>query len=433
VTASAAVSTASRADLRAAWERSDLLFDRLVPGALLARPIRLRQPFLFYLGHLPAFAWNHLWRGALGRSAFAPELDSLFERGIDPPDDATETAEDRAAWPRVEKVLSYRDRVRRELEPVLEEGAVLEVLPMVLEHELMHHETLLYMLQQLPVDQKRAPDRVPAPARARGRSSEPAFVPAGPAVLGAPRGSGFRWDNEHEEHPVFVEAFRVDSLPVTNRAFLAFVEAGGYGERRLWSDDAWRWIERTGRRGPGGWRRGKDGPRVVTLFDERPFAEAEDWPAMVAQCEAAAYARWRGARLPTEAELHRAAFGRPDGPPREHPWGDETPRPEHANLGFRQWEPAPVGAFPAGASGFGVHELVGNGWEWTSTVFAPLPGFAPLPRYPGYSADFFDGRHFVMLGASWATDPRLVRRSFRNWFQAHYPYVFSKFRCVHPA
>jgi len=81
-----------------------------------------------------------------------------------------------------------------------------------------------------------------------------------------------------------------------------------------------------------------------------------------------------------------------------------------------------------------VDELVGNGWEWTETPFGGLPGFTPFLRtYPGYSVDFFDGRHYVLRGASWATDAQLVRRSFRNWFQPHYPYVFSKFRCVHPA
>jgi formylglycine-generating enzyme required for sulfatase activity len=150
-------------------------------------------------------------------------------------------------------------------------------------------------------------------------------------------------------------------------------------------------------------------------------------------CEAAAFARREGARLPSEAEFHRAAFGSPDGGRRQHPWGDAPPSRERGNLGFHFWSPAPVGAFPAGASGFGIHELVGNGWEWTSTAFAPFPGFEPLEGYEGYSADFFDDHHFVMLGGSWATDAALARRSFRNWFQPHYPYVFSKFRCVRDA
>ncbi len=90
----------------------------------------------------------------------------------------------------------------------------------------------------------------------------------------------------------------------------------------------------------------------------------------------------------------------------------------------------PAGSFPRGASAWGVRDLVGNGWEWTSTVFEPFPGFAPMPSYPQYSADFFDGKHYVLKGASPATAKELVRQSFRNWFRATYPYVYAKFRTV---
>jgi formylglycine-generating enzyme required for sulfatase activity len=76
----------------------------------------------------------------------------------------------------------------------------------------------------------------------------------------------------------------------------------------------------------------------------------------------------------------------------------------------------------------GVHDLVGNGWEWTSTVFEPFAGFTPMRSYPEYSADFFDGHHFVMKGASPATARELIRPSFRNWFRGNYPYVYAKFR-----
>jgi formylglycine-generating enzyme required for sulfatase activity len=249
-------------------------------------------------------------------------------------------------------------------------------------------------------------------------------------VLGAPRNGRFRWDNEHEELTVEVPPFRIDALPVTNREFREFLEDGGYGDRRLWSEDGWAWISGHRHRQPGSWATADGTVRVRTALGDRSFDEVADWPASVMHCEAAAFARWRGARLPTEAEYHRAAFATPDGGRREHPWGDEPPGPEHGNLGLRIWSPAPVGSHPAGASAFGVHELVGNGWEWTSTPFGPLPGFRPLEGYEGYSADFFDDQHFVMLGGSWATDPTLVRRSFRNWFRPHYPYMFSKFRCV---
>ena len=112
------------------------------------------------------------------------------------------------------------------------------------------------------------------------------------------------------------------------------------------------------------------------------------------------------------------------------PWGDDAPEERHGSFHFQAASPLPVGSRPDGVSAWGVHELVGNGWEWTCSPFAPFPGFEPMPRYPGYSADFFDGAHFVLLGGSWATDQALLRPSFRNWFQPHYPYVFSKFRCA---
>jgi formylglycine-generating enzyme required for sulfatase activity len=179
------------------------------------------------------------------------------------------------------------------------------------------------------------------------------------------------------------------------------------------------------------WRRARRGWAQQTLFDEVPLDEAGDWPVYVSWAEARAYCAWRGARLPTEPEWHRAAYGAPDGSLRSHPWGEDPPSARHGNFGLRQWSPTPVGRFPDGASAWGALDLVGNGWEWTDTVFGPLPGFTPYIRtYPGYSADFFDGRHYVLRGASWATDATLIRRSFRNWFQPHYPYVFAKFRCI---
>ena len=151
----------------------------------------------------------------------------------------------------------------------------------------------------------------------------------------------------------------------------------------------------------------------------------------VSLAEARAYCRWAGGRIATEAEIHRAAYTAPDGSIRPYPWGDDPPGERHGTFGFSSWCPTPVGSSPAGDSAWGVSELVGNGWEWTATPFGPFPGFrVTVPTYPGYSADFFDDRHFVMLGASWATPTGLIRRSFRNWFQDHYPYMFAKFRCV---
>src|SRR4029453_3008672 len=164
------------------------------------------------------------------------------------------------------------------------------------------------------------------------------------------------------------------------------------------------------------------------MFENIPLPLA--WPVYVSQAEASAYARWLGRSLPTEAEFHRAAFAAPSGDESPYPWGSAAPTAAHGNFDFTSWEPVPAGAHPAGVSAWGVHDLVGNGWEWTESEFAPFPGFAAMPSYPEYSAEFFDGLHVVLKGASPATARELIRPSFRNWFRTNYPYVHPKFRTV---
>jgi formylglycine-generating enzyme required for sulfatase activity len=143
----------------------------------------------------------------------------------------------------------------------------------------------------------------------------------------------------------------------------------------------------------------------------------------VSHAEAEAYTRWRGARLPTEAEFQRAAYGTLSG-------GESRLAPGDGVFDFTSWDPEPAGSHPGGRSAWGIDDLVGNGWEWTGTVFAPFPGFRPQATYPQYSADFFDGDHFVLKGASPATSRDLVRPTFRNWFRRRYPYVYAGFRCA---
>jgi formylglycine-generating enzyme required for sulfatase activity len=157
------------------------------------------------------------------------------------------------------------------------------------------------------------------------------------------------------------------------------------------------------------------------------------WPVYVSYAEARAYSAWRGVRLPTEAEFQRAAYGTPSGAERRYPWGEDPPTAERGVFDFAGWDPQAAGGHPAGRSAWGVDDLVGNGWEWTSTVFAPFPGFTPMPSYPEYSADFFDGEHVVMKGASPVTARELLRPTFRNWFRTHYPYVYATFRCARDA
>jgi len=426
---------ATRRALERAWERSDRLFALLAESAILAQPIPLRQPFLFYLGHFPAFAWNTLGRRVLGQAALNGSFEQLFERGIDPM--GIDAYVPTTTWPARQEVETYRDQVRSALRSALGGSAFPrsghEIVRMVLEHELMHQETLLYMIHQLPFDQKQRPSGHPPLPKGRGTAERRVRVPGGRVILGATRGSiPFGWDNEFPTSLAEVSEFEIDATPVRQTEFLRFVEGGGYEERRWWDEE--EWASRTRRRiqHPLFWERTQRGWICRTMFESVPLEEVGDWPAYVSAAEAAAYARWKGGRLPTEAEFHQAAYSAHPPSVRPWPWGHAPPTTDRGSFDFNAWSPTPVGSHPAGASEWGVLELVGNGWEWTGSAFAPFEGFERMAAYPGYSADFFDGQHLVLLGASWATDAQLIRRSFRNWFQPNYPYVFAKFRCVYP-
>jgi formylglycine-generating enzyme required for sulfatase activity len=397
--------------------RSADLFGLIVPEAYDDRPIPLRHPFVFYDGHLPAFSFNTLCSRALGEPDVDARLQRLFERGIDPGSLEAAKGHTRADWPSAREVAAFAARCDERVESALANADLERAgVPMleraqaaftILEHEPMHHETLTYILHQLDRGKKRA---VPQQHR---DGVQPAAtmrtVSAGTATLGTNASAvPFAWDNEMPEQHAAVDAFEIAAYPVTNGQWLRFVADGG--PRPAF------WIERD-----GAWF-------LKTVFDEIPLPKS--WPVYVTHAQAEAYARWAGMRLPTEAEFHRAAFGTPSGDERAFPWGDEPPEARHGNFDFHRYDPEPVDAHPDGASAWGVHDLIGNGWEWTSTPFAPFPGFEPMASYPQYSADFFDGKHYVMKGASPVTARELVRRSFRNWFYADYPYMYAKFRCV---
>jgi ergothioneine biosynthesis protein EgtB len=434
--------------LAEARARTDAFFDLLTPATLYERAIPERHRVIFYLGHLEAFDWNLLGRDVAGQAAFQPDYDKLFAFGIDPVDGQL-PVDTPADWPRLDAIRAYNARVRERLDAVLADADVSPAGPpglangtafeVAIEHRLMHAETLAYMLPHLPLEglvERVAPDQQPGPTRpGYVRTGDPGrarsvLVPAGKATLGRRRADdGFGWDNEFEQHVVDVPAFEIDARNVTNGEFLEFLWAGGYADSSLWHDDDWAWKEGFRLNHPVTWKR-----RGNTWWQRAAFAEVAlplDWPVQVSLAEARAYARWRDGRLPTEAEFHRAAYGTPAGAERTYPWGEEAPdATRHGNFDFLRYDPTPVGAFPQGDSAFGVADLVGNGWEWTSTEFAPFAGFEIFRFYPGYSKNFFDGKHFVIKGGCAQTARTFLRRSFRNWFQAHYPYVVASFRLV---
>jgi ergothioneine biosynthesis protein EgtB len=413
-----------RQDLALARMQTDRLFQVLAPSAIYERPIPERHRIVFYLGHLEAFDWNMIGHASFGARTLNSEFDRLFEFGIDPIDG--QLPQDQPAdWPAVDEIHSYNQRVRRAVDDFLERATFVhspepfvengQIFRAVIEHRLMHAETLAYMLHWLPYHLKRGA----ASINKDGLSRVPRLVdiPAGQATLGQAWGGSFGWDNEFESHSVFVPEFSIEAFNVTNRQFLEFIRAGGYEERSFWSDEGWQWLQSSGIRHPKFWVQSGGNWFFRTMFDDLPLPAS--WPVYVSHAEAEAYTRWKGKSLATEMQYHRAAFGSGD-----------SPVTLHGNFDFRSWTPAPVGAFAEAQSEFGVFDLVGNGWEWTSTAFAPFAGFQSFAFYPGYSANFFDGKHFVMKGASPRTAALLVRPSFRNWFQPHYPNVYATFRCV---
>lgn len=415
---------------------SDRMFSALQADALHQRPIPLRLPCIFYYGHLPAFLWNQVFRAALKIKSFNAEFDTIFERGIDPPDlqDTVVMSPNRqtsSSWPAVPEITRYKERIEKDLwclldnEHIEPRSQLSTALHMVLEHYLMHIETFFYMMHQLPYDLKVPIKIEDTGGRALARLdrkttvSPLVSVPAGIATIGANRDEiAFGWCNEFDQFSADVDGFTIDRFPVTNQQFLEFVSAGGYENPSLWSQEGWQWLQNTGKTHPHFWF--PSGARWLYrgMFEISDLNE--NAPVWVTHAEAQAYCKWKGALLPTEAQYHRAAF-------RSVEINNRA-----GNFGLQRFAPTSVGEHPQGASDFGVEDLLGNGWEWTSSIFAPFKGFKPIETYRGYSADFFDDRHFVLKGASPVTPKGLIRESFRNWFQPHYPYVYAKFHCVQP-
>ena len=394
-------------------EETDRLFGILTPSALYERPIPERHRIVFYIGHLEAFDWN-LLRKHLSIDSFHPEFDRLFAFGIDPVDGGL-PSDQAGDWPAMSQVQTYRDGIRRELDAALSEAVeseeLVQLMNIAIEHRLMHAETLEYMFHQLPYEAKIHPSWQPAMPEAKV-TPEMIEVPAGTATLGLKRDSGeFGWDNEFECHSVEVSAFRIDKYKITNGQFAKFVEDGGYTRKEFWSQADWDWKGSTGIAHPVFWVPTEGGFVYRNMFAEIPLPL--EIPVYVSHAEACAYAGWAGKALPTEVEWQRAAEGA------------QAPRSTRVS-----YDPPAIGSAPELSGAWGVEDLFGTGWEWTSTEFAPFPGFQMAPAYPGYSADFFDGKHFVMKGGSPRTAACMLRGSFRNWFQAHYQYVYAGFRCV---
>ncbi len=299
---------------------------------------------------------------------------------------------------------------------------------LVVSHENQHGETMLQALNLRP-GTPLLDAWGPVPEGRTGVAGSSVLVAAGPFVLGVDAATEpFSLDNERPSHIVDLPAFRIGRVPVTNAEWRAFIDDGGYRRSELWSARGWEHRQQAGLTAPQFWN--TDGTRtrfghVETVPDDEPVQH-------VTYYEAEAYAAWAGARLPTEIEWEKACVWDPDtNARRRYPWGSHTPSAQYANLGGDALRPAPVGAYPQGASAYGAEQMLGDVWEWTTSALRPWPGFIPM-IYDRYSEPFFEGsgagEYRVLRGGSWAVAPDILRPSFRNWDHPVRRQIFSGVR-----
>ena len=389
----------------------------------------LMSPLVWDLGHIAAFEDLWLCRSAGDLELLRPELSEVYDAAETP-----RAGRGDVPYLRREDALEFMQQVHERALTVLEAADVSPeadrlnaggfVWNMLIQHEHQHNETMLQTLQMVGPDVY-SPTRSPLPPPPVEAGSGTVEVPEGSFAMGDP-GLEFAYDNERPRHEVHVDAFRIDRTPVTNGAFEEFVADGGYARRDLWDPAGWDWRASEAVERPLFWSPEGDERRF-----ERVGPIEAAMPVMhVSWFEADAFARWRGARLPTEAEWEKAAAWDPESEePRRRPWGDAEITPQLANLDQLAYGPAPAGALGAGASACGALGMIGDAWEWTASRFDGYEGFAAFP-YPEYSEVFFGGDFRVLRGGSWATPSSIARNTFRNWDRPQRRQIFSGFRCA---
>jgi iron(II)-dependent oxidoreductase len=432
--------------VKEARQRSFELVEDLTDDQLLGTRLTIVNPLLWEIGHVAWFQEKWVLRHVGHHDPIRPDADALY--------DSAGVAHD-IRWdlrlPNREETLRYMSTVRdRVVERLLEGRSSPEEIYFVLLsvfHEDMHTEAFTYTRQTLgypapPFQRPEARDqrsegmRQDAGGRNRGPLKGDVEIPGGTFWPGATDDEPFVFDNEKWAHPVEIRPFAMAQAPVTQEEFAAFVEYGGYHERHFWSEVGWRWREETAALHPVYWQKETGGRWLRRYFDRWVPLEPHRPVIHVNWYEAEAYCRWAGRRLPTEAEWELAAAGhsaeetRPmKGLAREKrrfPWGDDPPTPQHANLDWRALGCVDVADFPKGDSALGCRQMLGNVWEWTASDFLPYPGFVADP-YKEYSKPWF-GTHKVLRGGCWATRSRLLRNTWRNFYQPDRRDVWAGFR-----
>jgi gamma-glutamyl hercynylcysteine S-oxide synthase len=424
--------SALAAQLEAARRRTFELLAPLTDDELVEQHSPLMSPLVWDLAHTGHFEELWLLRKLAGGRASDGRFDHVYDAFESPRAtraelDLLSPAEARAYLADVRsRVLDVLEEVDLEGDDPLLRDAF--VYGMIVQHEYQHQETMLATLQlrgrRYPVEDE--PTAAPEPP-----AREEVFVEAGPFLLGTDE-EPWAYDNERPAHELELPGFWLDTVPVTNAAYVDFIETGGYEEARHWSEDGWAWRRETGVAHPQFWERAPSGEWTRLRFGRREPLPADEPVQHVSWYEADAFARAVGKRLPTEPEWEKAATWDVTAGKQRYPWGDEAAGPEHANLGQRRFRPASVGSFRAGTSPCGCQQMLGDVWEWTASDFRPYPGFEAFP-YREYSEVFFGSEYRVLRGGSWATHPLVARATFRNWDYPVRRQIFAGFRCARDA
>ncbi|CAN5789105.1 ergothioneine biosynthesis protein EgtB [soil metagenome] len=415
--------------------RSLSLLEPLADTELVRQHSPLMSPLVWDLAHVANF--EDLWLvRALGSDAVGAEYDHLYDAFehprahrpslplLDPAGARRYLAEVRA------RALACLEGARLDTdEPLLDAGYVYR---MVLQHEHQHDETMLATLQLMAAPGYRPETGSPAPT-VGGAAPVPGaaevVVAGGPFIMGTDT-DPWAYDNERPAHEGDVPSFVIDTRPTTNAEYLEFVQAGGYHHPRWWTEGGWSWRNEAGLEHPGAWVSYGAQSWALDRFGVEVDLPPDEPVQHVCWYEADAYARWRGKRLPTEAEWEKAASWDPKaGVKHRYPWGNRLPEAGQANLGLARFGPTPAGASGDGASPWGCRQMVGDVWEWTSSDFRPYPDFRAFP-YREYSEVFWGPEHKVLRGGSWASHPSAVRTTFRNWDYPIRRQIFAGLRCA---
>lgn len=411
------------------WELEEKLMRSLVgEETFYLNPDPLRNPLIFYLGHSAVFFINKLICVDLIKNRINSQYETIFEIGVDP-ETPTEldTAMQGVSWPNVEKVWQYRDKAREAITKVIQNTRLnlpihqqhpFWALLMGIEHSRIHFETSSMLLRQLPVDRLKRPQEWNyAPSNGKIPHNEMRLIPGGVVKLGKPQDDfTYGWDSEYGDRTVEVKPFLASQYLITNGEFLEFVQAGGYKNSEYWNAESWDWKQLYNVQHPKFWIPCQDGYRYRATFDEIDLPL--DWPVEVNYYEAIAFCRYKGSqiRLMNEAEWNQALLTSVD----QH-------LSTSYNLNLQFISPSPVGMFKIANNTSGLYDLRGNVWEWLGDTFNPLPGFQPHPLYEDQAAPFFDGKHQIMLGGSWATNGSMALPTYRNWFRPYF-YQHAGFR-----